>query len=117
MENRLRKVEHGLSELHADFRVMSATLVSIDKTLQSFKNVGNDLVDLRLTVVSTTNIAKDAQSKANNLFDKYDSLHETVSKLHETDHIQNVKIGGGERFLWLLITVVVGFVVAKLKEL
>jgi len=115
MEDRLRKVEHGLSELHGDFRVMNATLESIDSTLQSFKSVSEDLIELRIKLASTTNISEDAQSKANNLFGKYDALQNTIAKLHETDHVQNVKIGGGERFLWLLVTVVVGFVVAKIK--
>jgi len=117
VEDRLRKVEQGLSDLHADFRVMNTTLVSIDKTLQSLKEISKDLVDLRITVVSTTNIANDAQSKVNTLFKKYDDLNSVVSKLQQADKVQSVKIGGGERVLWVLLTAIVGFVVAKMKQL
>jgi len=113
---RLRKVELGISDLHADFRVVSATLESIDKTLQSFKTVSQDLVELKIIVASNSNIAKDAQSKANKLFTKYDLIHDKVAKLNELDSIHSLKIGGAERFVWLLITITMGFIVAKLKN-
>jgi len=112
---RLRKVELGISDLHADFRVVSATLESIDKTLQRFKTISEDLVHIKINVASNSNIAKDAQAKANKLFSKYDLLHDKIAKLNEVDSIHNLKIGGAERFAWLLITIVVGFVVAKIK--
>ena len=114
-EDRLRKVEQGVANLHADFRVMSSTLKSIDNTLISFKEVTNKITDIQIKLAETTTIAIDAQSKSNKLFTKYDELNSKLVHLHEADTMQNLKIGGAERFMWLLITIVVGFIVAKVK--
>jgi hypothetical protein len=117
MEERISRVESIVGELNVEMKVMNNTLLAISKTLTEVQKYTKELEVVRTNQALTKQSVDDNKGKVIRLGVKVEKLGLRVSDIERSDAIQGIRLGTTERFIWLAITIVTGFIVAKVKVL
>ena len=107
MEDRVKKVEDGLSELKTEIKLMTHTLEAINNTLIEFKVINTSVTKLQ---INQSNMMKDIENIDNKigiLFKKLDNTEGRLQKVEASDILQNSKMGDVGKFIWMLISVII----------
>ena len=115
MDDRLSRLEASVNELRSDFKVMTQTLRSVDKTLSSLKELSDILTEIRISSAKQSEVIHNLQLHRGVLNRKIDTIETRINVIENSGISNGIKIGTVERFGWFLVTVVVGFIVAKVK--
>ena len=115
MDDRLSRLEVSVNELRSDFKVMTQTLRSIDKTLSTLKELSDILTQIRINSAKHAEIINNLEQHRGILNRKVDTLESRVNVIENSGISNGVKISTVERFGWLMVTIVIGFIVAKVK--
>lgn len=102
MEDRVKKVEDGLSELKTEIRLMTHTLEAINKTLIEFKAINQSVTQLQ---IDQSNLVKDFENidkKLNILFKKMDKVEKRLQDVETTDALQNSKMNSTTAVFWAI---------------
>ena len=117
MEDRFIKLEASVSDLKTEMKLMNATLSIISETLSELKSVSRELGVIRTTQALTTQKLTDATARGIRHTTRFEEVEKKVREIDKSESQQGIKISQNERFIWFVVTVVVGFAVHKLKGL
>ena len=115
MDDRLSRLEDSVNELRSDFKVMTQTLRSIDKTLSTLKELSDILTEIRINSAKHAEIINNLELHRGILNQKIDTIESRINVIENSGVSNGIKIGAVERFGWFMVTVVVGFIVARVK--
>ena len=115
MDDRLSRLEDSVNELRSDFKVMTQTLRSIDKTLSTLKELSDILTEIRINSAKHAEIINSLELHRGVLNRKIDTIESRINVIENSGVSNGIKIGAVERFGWFMVTVVVGFIVARVK--
>lgn len=115
MEQRVKKVEDIVAELRSDYKIVSLTLVSIDKTLLELQTQIKTQTEIRILQNSQSHEIEAINSKIAVLFRKTDKMEDLTHTLETQSNTSSIKLGGAEKFTWIVVTAIVGSAIALFK--
>jgi len=115
MDDRLRKVEHELTEVKMDIKMQKEILSSINDTLKEMKEANKNMHEIDMKLVSLTKDEFQLENNIKMLFKRNDQVDDRLKKLEVTDSVQGVKLGSGEKLFWIGISAIAGLAIAFIK--
>jgi len=115
MDDRLSRLEASVCDLRSDFKVMTQTLRSVDKTLSALKELSDTLTEIRINSAKQSEVINSLELHRGVLNRKIDVIETRINVIENSGISNGIKIGAVERFGWLMVTIVVGFIVARVK--
>jgi len=116
MDDRLRKVEHELSEVKNDIKMQRQILSSINDTLKEMKEANKNMHEIDKKLVHIGNNIESMNAQIKVLFKYKDDYETRMRTVEKNDGIQGVKLGGGEKIFWIGLSAIVGIIVAVVKS-
>jgi len=115
METRLKEMEKIVVVLESEHKMIASSLNNISTTLLEMKEQGKMMIELRISQNSQDHLIETIENKIDVLFKKSDHSELAIHQLETNGIGTNIKIGGAEKFTWMMISALIGLGVIFFK--
>jgi len=108
METRIKDIETSLQGLQTEIKVMNKTMSAISETLSEFKEINKKLHDIEIRLATGGKDMETLEKYAGDYNDFKKKTDDRLNTLEQKTSVSSVKVGIGERLVWIVITALIG---------